>query len=172
MRAFSSLARKLDVLIVDTAAGIGQGVLQFSQASQEVLIVIRDEPTSITDGYALIKVLSREHGVQRFRAVVNMSRRPGEGPALFRKLERVTSRFLDVVLDYVGEIPEDTWMRRAIREQRPVIAAFPSSPSAVALKNVAVAADKWPVAQGPRGNLEFFVERLVQRSPPRLELVR
>ncbi len=172
VRAFSSLARKLDVLIVDTAAGIGQGVLQFSQASQEVLIVIRDEPTSITDGYALIKVLSREHGVQRFRAVVNMSRRPGEGPALFRKLERVTSRFLDVVLDYVGEIPEDTWMRRAIREQRPVIAAFPSSPSAVALKNVAVAADKWPVAQGPRGNLEFFVERLVQRSPPRLELVR
>jgi len=172
VRAFSSLSRRLDVLIVDTAAGIGQGVLQFSQASQEVLLVIRDEPTSITDGYALIKVLSRDHGVKRFRAVVNMSRRLGEGPALFRKLERVTSRFLDVTLDYVGEIPEDTWMRRAIREQRPVIAAFPASPSALALKNLAATADRWPVAEGPRGNLEFFVERLVQRRSPRLELVR
>jgi flagellar biosynthesis protein FlhG len=172
VRAFSSLARKLDVLIIDTPAGIGQGVLQFSQASQEVLLVIRDEPTSITDGYALIKVLSREHGVRRFRAVVNMSRRPGEGAALYTKLERVTSRFLDVVVDYVGEIPEDSWLRRAIREQRPVAAAFPASPSAVALKKLALAADNWPVAEGPRGNLEFFVERLVQRRSPRLELVR
>jgi flagellar biosynthesis protein FlhG len=172
VRAFSSLSRRLDVLIVDTAAGIGEGVLQFAQASQEVLLVIRDEPTSITDGYALIKVLSREHGVRRFRVLVNMSRRSGEGSTLFAKLERVTTRFLEVVLDYVGEIPEDTWMRRAIREQRPVIAAYPASPSALALKNLAAAADRWPVAEGPRGNLEFFVERLVQRRSPRLELVR
>lgn len=172
VQAFSSLGAALDCLIVDTAAGIAHGVLQFSQAAQQVLVVVCDEPASLTDAYALIKVLSRDHGVDRFRVLVNMSRGPGEGGQVFRKLERVATRFLDVVLDFVGEIPDDDYFRRAIREQRPVLDAYPSSPSARALKILATRADKWPVASGPRGNLEFFLERLMQRPAPRLEVVR
>ena len=108
----------LDVLIVDTAAGIADSVRQFCQAAQKVLVVLRDEPASLTDAYALIKVLHRNHGVRRFRILANMSSAQGAGESLFRKLERVTSRFLDVVLEYAGEIPEDTFVRSAIREQR------------------------------------------------------
>ncbi|MGH8148571.1 MAG: MinD/ParA family ATP-binding protein [Steroidobacteraceae bacterium] len=171
VQAFSSLAQRLDVLIVDTAAGIAHGVTQLSQAAQQVLVVIRDEPASLTDAYALVKVLSREHGVARFRVAANMMRTPGAGAELFRRFERVTGRFLDVVLDFVGEIPEDEHVRRAIRGQRAVIEAFPSSPAARAFKKLALAADKWPVPVGPRGNLEFFVERLVRRPPVHLEVV-
>jgi flagellar biosynthesis protein FlhG len=171
VQAFSSLAARLDALIVDTAAGIAPGVLQFSQAAQHVLVVLTDEPASITDAYALVKVLSRNHGVTRFRIVANMSRAPGEGANLFRKFERVTSRFLDVVLEYAGEIPEDEQMRRAIRAQRPVLDAYPGSPSGRAFKKLAASADTWPVPAGPRGNLEFFVERLVRRPAARLEVV-
>lgn len=171
VQAFSGLATRLDVLIIDTAAGIAPGVLQFSQAAQHVLVVVTDEPTSLTDAYALIKVLSRDHGVSRFRVVANMSRLSGQGQAIFRKLERVTSRFLDVVLEYMGEIPDDEYMRRAIRAQRPVVDAYPSSPSGRALKKLAASADTWPVPSGPRGNLEFFVERLVRRPAARLEVV-
>ncbi|MGH8219829.1 MAG: MinD/ParA family protein [Steroidobacteraceae bacterium] len=171
VQAFSSLAARLDALIVDTAAGIAHGVTQFSQAAQHVLIVICDEPASLTDAYALVKVLSRQHGVTRFRVVANMMRTPGAGSELFRRLERVTGRFLDVVLDYAGEIPEDESVRRSIRSQRPVIEAYPGSPAALAFKNLAGRADKWPLPAGPRGNLEFFVERLVQRPPVHLELV-
>jgi flagellar biosynthesis protein FlhG len=172
VQVFSTLSNALDHLIVDTAAGIAHGVLQFSQAAQQVLVVVSEEPASITDAYSLIKVLSREHGVGRFRVLVNMSRAPGDGALVFQKLERVASRFLDVVLDFVGEIPDDPYFRRAVREQRPVLQAYPSSTSALALKKFAALADKWPVACSPRGNLEFFLERLVQRPAPRLEIVR
>jgi flagellar biosynthesis protein FlhG len=172
VQAFSALSQRVDTLIVDTAAGISHGVLQFAQAAQHVLVVVCDEPASMTDAYALIKVLSRSHGVTTFRVVANMIRAPGEGDALFQKLQRVTERFLDVTLDYIGEIPEDPYLRRAIREQRPVTAAFPASPSSRAFKKLALRADKWPVPDCPRGNLEFFVERLVRRSQPKLEVVR
>jgi flagellar biosynthesis protein FlhG len=171
VQAFSSLAARLDALIIDTAAGIAHGVTQFSQAAQHVLVVICDEPASLTDAYALVKVLSRQHGVTRFRVVANMIRAPGAGAELFRRFERVTGRFLDVVVEYAGEIPDDEHVRRAIRGQRPVTDAYPSSPAALAFKNLASRADKWPLPVGPRGNLEFFVERLVRRPPVHLELV-
>lgn len=171
VQAFSALAARLDVLVIDTAAGIAHGVTQFSQAAQHVLVVICDEPASLTDAYALVKVLSRQHGVSRFRVLANMTRAPGAGEELFRRFERVTGRFLEVVLDYAGEIPDDECVRRSIRGQRAVIEAFPSSPASRAFKKLAARADKWPVPPGPRGNLEFFVERLVQRPAVRLEVV-
>jgi len=171
VQAFSSLASRLDVLIIDTAAGIAPGVLQFSQAAQHVLVVICDEPASLTDAYALVKVLSRNHGVERFRVLANMTRAPDEGLALFHKLERVAGRFLDVTLEYAGEIPEDDRVRQAIRAQRPVLEAYPGSPAGRAFKKLAKAADSWPVPAGPRGNLEFFVERLVRRQPVELTVV-
>jgi flagellar biosynthesis protein FlhG len=147
-------------------------VLQFSQAAQQVLVVLCDEPASLTDAYALIKILSRDHGVKQFRVVANQSRGKGLGQALFERFERVANRFLSVELDYVGEIPEDPFLRRAVREQRPVVVAYPSCPASVALKTLALRADMWPIAEGPRGNVEFFVERLIRRAPVRLEVVR
>ena len=106
-RPSARLPGPLDVLVVDTAAGIGESVLQFCQSAQQVLVVLRDEPTSLTDTYALIKVLSRNHGVRQFRVLANMTRDAGQGESVFRRLQRVTDRYLDVVLEYVGEIPED-----------------------------------------------------------------
>jgi flagellar biosynthesis protein FlhG len=172
VQAFSALSTRVDTLIVDTSAGIAHSVVQFTQAAQHVLLVVCDEPASMTDAYALVKVLSRNHEVSKFRVLANMVRSPGEGEGLFEKLQRVTRRFLDVTLDYVGEIPEDPYLRRAIREQRPVLAAFPSCPASRAFKKLALKADKWPVPECPRGNLEFFVERLVRKPQARLEAVR
>ena len=84
----------------------------------------------------------------------------------------MTTRFLDVVLDFVGEIPEDEYLRRAVRAQRTVADAYPASPSAQAFRKFAAKADTWPIPASPRGNLEFFVERLVQPPPARLEAVQ
>ena len=107
MQAFSTLSGPLDVLIIDTAPGLSDSVLQFCRAAQQILLVLRDEPTSLTDTYALIKVLSRTHGVRHFRVVANMTRGIGQGESVFRRLQRVTDRYLEVVLELVGEIPED-----------------------------------------------------------------
>ena len=172
VQAFSELTTKVDILLIDTAAGIGNSVLTFAQAAQQVLVVICDEPASLTDAYGLIKVLSRDQGVTQFRVVTNRIRSPGEGRRLFGKLARVADRFLDVVLDYVGEIPEDAYLAASVREQRPVVSSYPTAKASFAHKKLAQIADTWPVAESPRGHVEFFVERLVRRPSVRLELVR
>ena len=161
IRAFSDLYHRVDVMIVDTAAGLHDSVLTFSQAAQHVLVVVCDEPASITDAYALIKVLSREHDVRRFQILANQTRRSGEGPELFQKISRVCDRFLNVTLEFAGSVPFDDYLRRAVQRQSAVVEAYPASISSVALKNLAVKADKWSVPQGARGHLEFFVERMV-----------
>ena len=107
MRAFSALPGRSTYWSSIPRAGIGESVLQFCQSAQQVLLVLRDEPTSLTDAYALIKVLSRTHGVRHFRVLANMTRHAGQGESVFRRLQRVTDRYLDVALDFVGEIPED-----------------------------------------------------------------
>ncbi len=164
IHAFSEFGYGAEVLIVDTAAGIAENVLNFSKASQEILVVVCDEPASITDAYAMIKTLHREHGRHRFRVVANMTRSASEGKGLFIKLLRVTDRFLDVSLDYMGAIPFDESLRKAIQRQRAVIEAYPRSPAAIAFKKLATVADNWPVATEASGQLEFFVERLIQVS--------
>ncbi|PAY01309.1 cobyrinic acid a,c-diamide synthase [Pseudoalteromonas sp. HM-SA03] len=161
IRAFSELNTQFDVLIVDTAAGISDMVLSFSRAAQDVMVVVCDEPTSITDAYALIKVLSREHGVYRFKIVANMVRSMREGQELFAKLSKVTDRFLDVALELVATVPFDENMRKSSRRQRAIVDLFPSSPAAVAIKGLAAKAVKWPIPHQPSGHLEFFIEQLV-----------
>jgi flagellar biosynthesis protein FlhG len=172
VQAFSSLSAEVDTLVIDTAAGISPGVLRLAQASQQVVVVVCDDPASITDAYALIKVLAREHGVQRFRILANRVRPELDGRHLFQTMSTVAGRFLDVILEYAGEIPEDPILRRSNREQRPVLHAYPACRASRALKSLAEQVDNWPVPSGPRGQIEFFAERLVRRAAPRLEVVR
>jgi flagellar biosynthesis protein FlhG len=172
VQAFSSLSTEVDTLIIDTAAGISPGVLRLAQASQQVVVVVCDDPASITDAYALIKVLAGEHGVVRFRILANRVRPELDGQHLFQTMSTVAGRFLDVILEYAGEIPEDPMLRRSNREQRPVLNAYPTCRASRALKSLAEKVDNWPVPSGPRGQIEFFAERLVRRAAPRLEVVR
>lgn len=160
--AFSEIGNELDVLIVDTAAGIAAGVMSFVQAAQEVLVVVTDEPTSITDAYAQIKVLNRDYGLFRFRVVANMVKTEQDGRLLFAKLTKVTERFLDVALQYVGSIPFDEFVKKAVQRQRAVCELYPRSKAALAFKALARKVDSWPLPSNPRGHLEFFIERLVQ----------
>ncbi|MGA0800665.1 MAG: P-loop NTPase [Steroidobacteraceae bacterium] len=172
VRAFSSLVADIDALVVDTAAGISPGVLQLTQAAQHLVVVVCDEPASVTDAYAVIKVLSAEHDIRHFKIVTNMTRVQGGGQQLFNTLTRVTNRFLDVILEHVGDIPDDDFMRRAIREQSPVITAYPGSPAGVALKTFAHKAAAWPLPSGHRGSIEFFAERLVTPIATRLQVIK
>ncbi|MFO1376414.1 MAG: MinD/ParA family protein [Steroidobacteraceae bacterium] len=165
IQAFSGLRRDLDVLLIDTAAGLSPSVLMFGQAAQELLVVVCDEPASLTDAYALIKVLSRDHGVSRFRMVANRCASLTSARDLHHRLVGVCDRFLDVIVEFAGYVPDDEFLRRSVRQQRPVVAAYPGSPSALAFKKLAAAADTWSVPRGARGHLEFFVERLVLARP-------
>ena len=170
IRAFSELNHDVDILIVDTAAGINESVTSFSRAAQEVVVVVCDEPASITDAYALIKVLNTEYDIQRFRVLANQTQSAQEGRELFNKISRVTDRYLDVTLEFMGVVPHDDYLRKAVRRQRAVVQAYPRSRSAMAFKNLAQKTDKWPVPGAAGGHLEFFVERLIQSHNAHMEI--
>ncbi|HEY2417935.1 MAG TPA: MinD/ParA family protein, partial [Steroidobacteraceae bacterium] len=172
VQAFSTLPGSLHILIIDTAAGIGEPVLQFCQSAQQVLVVLRDEPTSLTDTYALIKLLSRDRGVRQFRVVTNLTRHPDQGQLAFRRLQRVTDRYLEVVLDHVADIPEDFSLQKSVQAQRPVLELFPGCPASRAFKGLARVANQWPMPAGPSGRIEFFMERLLTRPAPRLQRLK
>ena len=162
--AFSQTGADIDTLIVDTAAGISDTVISFTRASQEVIVVVCDEPASITDAYAIMKLLNREYGNSRFRILSNMVRTPQEGRDLYNKMTAVTDRYLDVMLSYLGAVPYDDNLKKAVKSQKPVVTAFPRSKAAQAFKNLARKVESWPMPQGASGQMQFFVERLVEYS--------
>lgn len=162
--AFSELSHNIDVLIVDTAAGISDSVVSFSRAAQEVLVVVCDEPASITDAYALIKLLNKEQGIFNFHILANMVSGPQQGREVYEKLSKVADRFLDVALDYVGHIPHDEHLQKAVKRQKAVVEAFPRSRAAQAFQTLSKKVNNWPLPTSSGGHLEFFVERLVSGS--------
>lgn len=161
VRAFAELAVPADIMIVDTAAGIADSVVTFCKACQEVIVVVCDEPASITDAYALIKVMSRDHGLKKFHVLANMVRSDAHGEDLFQKISRVTDRFLDVHVEHLGSIPLDDYLRKAVQRQMTVVQAYPRSPSSLSIDKVAKSIEAWGPPSSASGNLEFFVERLI-----------
>ncbi len=164
IRAFSDLKLPIDILMVDTAAGISDGVVSFVKASNEVLVVVCNEPTSLTDAYALIKVMSEDHGVDKFNILANSVRDPMEGAKLFKKLTRVTEYYLDVTLNFMGSVPYDECLVKAVKKQQAVMQSYPQSPSSLAFRKLAKTALSWPLPDNASGHLEFFVERLIKFS--------
>ncbi len=162
IQAFSEIDDKLDVLIIDTAAGISDSVTSFVHAAQEVLVVVCNEPTSITDAYALIKVLNRDHGIFKFNILANMVQSPKDSQEIFQKLSTVSDRFLNVALKFVGAIPFDDLLIKSVKKRQPVYAAYPRAVSSLAFRDLANEIDKWPLPKSPKGHLEFFIERLIQ----------
>ena len=164
IHSFSQLLEPLDVLLVDTGAGVGDSVVTFTEAAQRIVVLVCDEPASLTDAYGLIKVLARRNSGCRFEIVANMVESPAHGRDLYEKLMRVCHRFLGLTPAYLGYIPNDDYLRQAIRAQATVVEAFPGSPSARAFQRLALVADGWAAPAQARGGVEFFFERLVGRE--------
>ncbi len=161
IHAFSELSCDVDYLIVDTSAGISGSVVSFCKASHEIVVVVCDEPASITDAYALIKIMNREHGVTHFHILANMVYSNRQGSELYNKLALAANHFLDASLSFLGIVPQDERLRQAVQKQKAVVALYPSSPSSGAFRKIAGNIEKWPEMRSAGGQLEFFVERLI-----------
>jgi len=111
------VGRNYDLILIDTAAGIGENVLYFASAAETALVVLTPDPTSLTDAYALIKVLSRQRDVRRFMILINQTDE-FDGQITFKRLLSDTDRYLDVYLDYLGHVPQHPAVRKAIQQQR------------------------------------------------------
>lgn len=125
------LDRTVDIVIVDTGAGIADSVLEFVAASSEILLVATPEPTSITDAYALLKTLNRKSEFSINDTVIKMIANrvtPDEdGEEIYEKLNIVVARFLKLKLEYMGHIPVDNAVSKAVMRQQPAICEYPNS---------------------------------------------
>ena len=130
-----------DIIIIDTGAGISDSVLDFVMSGSEVVLVTTPEPTSITDSYSLLKAINRNKDYDksnlRIRVAVNKVSSQNEGKALFSKLNVVVQRFLDLSIEYLGAIPMDESIYKAVMQQSPVSLKFPNSKATRAYEDVA-----------------------------------
>ncbi|WP_248345082.1 MinD/ParA family protein [Anaeromyxobacter paludicola] len=164
LSALDPLDSKFDLVLIDCGAGIGDNVLFFAGAAQEAILVVSPEPTSLTDAYATVKVLSQRAGVDHFQVLVNPMPTEAHGREIFSKLSRVTDRFLQARLSFLGHIPRDENLQRALMAQRPVVDLYPRSPASRALEAICdrLLASR-PQAQ-LQGGLKFLWQRLLRES--------
>jgi flagellar biosynthesis protein FlhG len=158
------IAHRYDYLLIDTPAGIGSDVMYFNSAAAEVVCVINGEPTSLTDTYALIKVLSTTYGEKNFSVVVNNVADETEAAAAFKKLTRTVERFLKVKVRYLGWVPADGMVRECVMQQQAISADFPSSKASLSLAAIArTVADQKPEVT-VKGGMQFFFRQLLEMT--------
>ena len=166
LHQMETIEGRVDVLLIDTAAGISDNVIYFNMAAAERIVVATNEPTSITDAYALMKVLHLDHGVKRFSIVINQARSKKEGLSVYRKLAEVADKFLGgVSLDYLGHLYADTKVVQSVRQQRSFVEAFPDSPITRSLTTLAETILNRPPPEDESGSMSFFWRRLMSMSP-------
>ncbi|MBR1930406.1 MAG: MinD/ParA family protein [Lachnospiraceae bacterium] len=158
-----------DVVIVDTGAGIADAVLDFLVASGEILLVTTPEPTSITDSYSLLKALYRHprfrEDMTKVKMIANRVEKEAEGQILFNKLNAVVTRYLKIPMIYLGSIPQDNQIIKAVMQQQPVSMQNPNAKSSVAYERIAYKLlDKEEAERQPkRGMSGFFSHILMGR---------
>ena len=130
-----------DIIIIDTGAGISDNVMEMILSSSEILLVATPEPASITDAYVLLKTLKTQEGYNKdslkIRLLGNRTQNREEGRELFEKLDSVVGKFLDMEMDYMGAVPYDSFLQKAVMKQRPVSLAYPNAPSSKSIQELA-----------------------------------
>ncbi|MCB9711414.1 MAG: MinD/ParA family protein [Nitrospirales bacterium] len=154
--AFLQLPDPPDLLCIDCAAGISANVLYFSLVAHETLIVVTPDPSSLTDAYALVKILSTRYHLRSFRLLINRAKNVQEGKEVFRKFSLVTDRFLTLRLDYVGCIPLDDYIGMAVTQQRAVCDLYPRAPSSRAFHTLATHVHQWTGDPSWQGGFQLF----------------
>ncbi len=165
LSAFETMDRKIDILVIDTGAGISSNVMYFNVAAHEIIVVVSPEPTSITDAYALMKVMSLRYAEHHFNLLVNGAKDNIDADKVFEKLSMVAERFLNISISYLGYIPYDNHVKKAVKQQKIVMERYPE---ATVSRSFHVLAEKFLKTSVPitsnRGNIKFFWRQLFKRD--------
>ena len=155
------LINSVDVLLIDTAAGISSNVMDFNATAQEVVVVVSPEPTSITDAYALMKVLSLKYSGKACKLMVNMVSRPEEGREVFRQLQLVTDRFLDINIEYLGYVLFDGKVTKGVKNQKIVSELYPDTLASRCFTDISRKISSMSPLNLPKGESNLFWRHLV-----------
>jgi flagellar biosynthesis protein FlhG len=162
LNEFDLLNNMYDILLIDTGAGISSNVMYFNLAAQDRIIVVTPEPTSITDAYALIKVMFKHHGTNKFIILMNMVSNEKEAMSVYKHLSRVVEKFMgSISLDYAGYIPYDKHLHESISRREPVTCCYPQSSSSQSFKKLAEYLLDQTDDRHQEGSIQFFWKRLM-----------
>ncbi len=156
----SGLEKEFNFMLIDTAPGIDDHVLYLNSAAQEIMIVVTPDPSSLTDAYALIKVLNQKQHETKFSVLVNMVKDEAEALGVFKRLSDVAAQFLYVSLDYKGFIPQDPILRHSNRLQQLVRSAQPYAESSAAFRRLAEKMCHFQHLPEAKGGIQFFWQQL------------
>jgi flagellar biosynthesis protein FlhG len=157
LEEFDAYDDDIDVLLIDTAAGISEDVAFFCNAAQEIIIVTSPEPTAITNTYALIKVLYTRYQERDFHLLVNSAKDADEAFEVFRRISLAAEKFLSISLDYLGYLPFDESVHSAVRAQKAFVDMFPRKAISKRIREIAKRFLDRP--ERVKGSLQFFMER-------------
>lgn len=160
---FEALDGIADIVLIDTGAGISSNVIYFNTAAEECLVVATGEPTSMTDAYAVMKVMSTEHGVRHFRLIVNMVKTEKDAKAVFSKLSQAAEKFLSsIIIEYLGYVPIDEKLKESVASRATVLDMYPDAPSSKCIDQLAERILNTPRRLANEGTMKFFVKRFIE----------
>jgi len=164
LEELDGLNEKLDFMFIDTAAGIAGNVMYFNMVAKEIIVVVSPEPTSLTDAYALIKLLYQGYAVKHFMLLVNMVTASSEAKGVYRRLSNATDHFLNLSIDYLGYILCDKTVREAVKQQNMLVELFPYSRASKCLFTVAEKLHQEQPEDYETGTIKFFGRTNVNRN--------
>ena len=163
LTGLDAMTHEMDMVLVDTGSGISDAVTYFTSAAQEIVVVVTPEPSSMTDAYALVKVLTSNHRQKRFWILANSVSGEEDARRLFDTLSRTALRFLNASLDLLGWIPRDSRLVRAVARSQMVVVDAPDSPSAQSFVAIAERLIQMSTAGVKvKGNVQFFFRRMIE----------
>lgn len=136
IQELNSVLENFDILLIDTGAGISSAVMYFNTIAEEVIIVVSPEPTSITDAYALMKVLSIKYSASKFKLLINQAKDAKEAKMVFMQLRLVSDRFIKISLEYLGHIEYDSKIATSVKNQKAVVNMFPNTCASLCFNNI------------------------------------
>lgn len=162
LEAFDAEDNDIDVLLIDTAAGISENVTFFCSAAQEIVVVTMPEPTAWLDAYHLIKVLNTEYQEKKFHVLVNSARSKKDADDTFLTLMTVSDKFMHISLDYLGYLPYDDQVQEAVRSRKTYLDLFPKSFLSQCVREIAK--NMLGREEQVKGSLQFFIGNLLSAS--------
>lgn len=160
IQSFSNLADNNEYMIVDLASGISCQVIDFTRASQDIIVVICNDPSSFSDSYAVIKILNQKFCRKSFGILVNKARNEEEGARTFIRFQDATSKFLYANMQYLGHIPLDPYVDLAAHQHKAIIDCFPEAKSVQAFRQLAKTVIRWRSEEALTGGVQFFFEKI------------
>ncbi|HMB31713.1 MAG TPA: MinD/ParA family protein [Desulfohalobiaceae bacterium] len=150
---------EFDIVFIDTEAGISENVTYFNVAAHDILVVTTSDLTAISDAYALMKLLFLKYHERDFHLLVNCTSKRNEALDIYKKLTLVSGQFLDISLNFLGDIPYDKHMSESIRKQKTIVELEPSSRTSNAFRSIIGRLTENALNTKPKGTLQFFWER-------------